>query len=131
MGGILQTRHLHQDSVVTLTLDDRLDSAELVDALLDDLDRLLDSLAQAVDHRGLRNAEADQSATSIGDFNVALTAGPHKAANRLRKLAQLGERRLDVRILDAHLDGIALRCETGVSDLGLAQHATDVVADLV
>ena len=49
MGRVLQTRHLHQDAIVALALDQRLDGAELVDAALDDLDRLLDGLAEAID----------------------------------------------------------------------------------
>ena len=43
-GRILQARHLHQDTVEPLALDQRLDRAEFVDATLDDLDRLLDRL---------------------------------------------------------------------------------------
>src|SRR4029077_17592682 len=50
---ILQARHLHQNAVETFALDGRLDQAELVDAPLDDLDRLIDRLADALGERGV------------------------------------------------------------------------------
>ena len=53
-GRVLQARHLHQNAVGALALDQRLDGAELVDAALDDLDRLLDRLADALDDRPAR-----------------------------------------------------------------------------
>ena len=62
---ILQARHLHQDAVDALPLDHRLDGAELVDAALDDLDRLLDRLADALDDRGLGQRQPDQPAAGI------------------------------------------------------------------
>ena len=42
---ILQAGHLDEDAVDALALDGRLDQAKLVDAALDDLDRLIDGLA--------------------------------------------------------------------------------------
>lgn len=44
---ILQSRHLHQNAIEPLPLDQRFDGAEFVDTALDDLDRLLDRLADA------------------------------------------------------------------------------------
>ena len=46
-------------AVAALALDDRLGGAELVDAPLDDLDRLLDRLADALGDRRLRDGELD------------------------------------------------------------------------
>src|SRR5262249_49385039 len=45
---IAQARHLHQHAVDALPLDGRLDQPEAVDALLDDRDRLLDRLPDAL-----------------------------------------------------------------------------------
>ena len=45
---IVDARHLHEDAVHALPLDQRLDGADLVDAALDDLDRLLDHLPHAL-----------------------------------------------------------------------------------
>ena len=53
---VLQSRHLNQHAIETLALDQRLDRAEFVDALFDDLDRLLDRLPKPFGDRRLRNA---------------------------------------------------------------------------
>ena len=55
---VLQARHLHQNAVGALALDRRLDQAELVDAALDDLDRLIDGLADALGDRRRRTGSA-------------------------------------------------------------------------
>ena len=83
-GRILQARHLHQDAVGAFALDQRLDRAELVDAPLDDLDRLVDRLAHALDDRRLGQRQTDQVAGFVGDVEVALPGGAEKAAERLR-----------------------------------------------
>ena len=106
---ILQARHLDQDTVGALALDHRLDGAELVDAALDDLDRLFDGLADALGDGRLRHPEADQAAAGIADFEAALPAGAQQPAERLRQLAQLGQRGLQIGILDADLDAIGTR----------------------
>ena len=46
---ILQTRHLHEDSVNTLTLNQRLDGPKFVDAAFNDLDRLFYRLADPLE----------------------------------------------------------------------------------
>ena len=46
--GILQARHLDQNTVDALTLDAGLDKPELVDAALNDFDRLIDGLTDAL-----------------------------------------------------------------------------------
>ena len=89
---ILQARHLHQDAIDALPLDQRLDGTEFVDAALDDLDRLFDRLPDAIGDRGLRHGQSDQPAAGIADFEAALAAGAEQAAERLRQLAQLGQR---------------------------------------
>ena len=92
LGRVLQARHLHQDAIGALPLNQRLDGAELVDAALDDLDRLLDGLADAIGDRGLRHAKPDQPAAGVGNFERALAVGAKQAAERLRQLTQLAER---------------------------------------
>ena len=66
---VLQARHLHQDAVDALALDRRLDGAEFVDAALDDLDRLLDRLADALDDGGLGQRQPDQAVAGIADVD--------------------------------------------------------------
>ena len=83
--GILQAGDLHQDAVGALALDQRLDGAEFVDAPLDDLDRLIDRLANALDDRRVGEREPDQPAGLGGDFEVALPGGAENAAERLRQ----------------------------------------------
>ena len=131
LGRILQARHLHQDAVGALPLDQRLHSAEFVDATLDDLDRLFDGLADAVGDGGLRNSQPDQPAAGVADFERALAAGADQSAQRLRQLAQLAERVLQVGILDADLNAVGPRRKPGVSDLGVAQRAAHIIADLI
>ena len=65
------------------------------------------------------------------DFEAALPAGAEQAAERLRQFAQLGQRRLQIGVLDADLDRVGARGKAGIADLGVAQHAADVVAHLV
>ncbi len=85
-GRILQARHLHQNAVDALPLDQRLDGAELVDAALDDLDRLLHRLADALEDGRLGRRQPYKS-TVLGDFEAALAgAWPEcrKAAATIR-----------------------------------------------
>ena len=42
-----------------------------------------------------------------------------------------GERRLLVALLDADFDGVAADSQAGIADLGVAQHAADLVAHLI
>src|SRR5262249_7882639 len=126
---VLQARHLHQDAVDALALDQRLDGAKLIDAPLNDLDRLVDGLADAFEDRGIRERERDEPATDIDDVERALAGGAHDAADRLRKFAQLGEAVLQVLFADTDLDRVAThdRC-AGEPDARVAQHAAHVLA---
>ena len=128
----MQARHLHQDAIGTLPLDQGLYGSEFVDAALDDLDRLLDRLPDSVGDSGLRNGQADQATTRVGNIKAALAAGPQQAAKWLRHFAQFAQRRLRIGILgDAHLDTVVAHIEAGVTDLGVAQRAAHVIADLI
>ena len=49
---------------------------------------------------GLRHRQADQAAAGIADFEAALAAGAEQSAERLRQLAQLGQRGRQVGVLD-------------------------------
>ena len=81
---VLQARHLDQNAVGALPLDQGLDRAELVDAALDDLDRLFVRLPDAFGDRGLRHRKADQAAAGIRNLEAALPAGAEQSAERLR-----------------------------------------------
>ena len=55
---VLQARHLDENAVGALALDGRLDQPEFIDAALDDLDRLIDRLADALGERRVRRRRA-------------------------------------------------------------------------
>jgi hypothetical protein len=65
-------------------LDRGLDSAELVDAALDDLDRLLDRLTDALDDRRLGRGQPDHAVADIDNVQRALSGGAEESAERLR-----------------------------------------------
>ena len=79
------------------------------------------------------HGQPDQPAAGVGDLEAALAAGAHQAAERLRQLAQLGQRGRPgrCRVLIRTSTASAAHGEPGIGDLGLAQHAADVVANLV
>ena len=126
---ILQTGYLHKNSAGALALNNGLDQAEFVDATLDDLDRLIDRLANALDQRGLGRGQCNQ-ATAFGDIDTALPGGSHDAGDRLRKLAQLTHRVFGIAVTgDTHLDAVALDGAAGELNAVLPQDAQHVVAD--
>ena len=61
LAGVLQARHLDQDAVVALALDVRLGGAEGVDAAAQDLDRLLDRVADLGLDAGVGRGELDEA----------------------------------------------------------------------
>ncbi len=129
---ILQAGHLHENAVDALTLDQRLDGTEFVDPLLDDLDRLLDRLADAFGDGRLRHRQPDQAAASILHLEAALAAGTQQTAERLRQLAQLGERGRRVGLRHAHLDHVAADVDAaGEANARVAQRPARIVDDLI
>ena len=131
MGRILQARYLYEDAIIALPLDQRLDGAELVDALLDDLDRLLDGLAEAIVHRGLRDGQSDQAVAGVGHIEIALRGAAEQPAERLRQVAKFRQRIGQIGIVsDANLDRIALHGKVVIQDPGGSQRALHVLADL-
>ncbi len=130
---ILQSGHLYQNAIKSLPLDQRLDGAQRVDALLDDLDRLVDRLADAFSNDGLRHRQTDQSAAGISHFDTARCCRAKHTADRLRQLAQLAQRRLRVvRIGETHLDRVAANHDaTGEADARITQRTPGIVHDLV
>ncbi len=105
---IAEARHLDQDSVGALALNGRLDEAELVDALFDDGDRLVDRLPRALDHGGVRRGNADEPTSGVDDLQGTHAIALEHTAERLRQVAQLGERRREVRAFaQPHLDAVA------------------------
>ena len=125
---ILQARHLDQNAVDALALDQRLDRAKFVDALLDDLDRLLDRLADAFGDGRLRHGETDKAIARILHLQATLAGGTQQAAERLRQFAQLWQRvRNVVRLVDTHFDHVAANCEALEANTCIAQHPTRVI----
>src|SRR5262249_40127728 len=121
--GIAEPRHLYQDAVVALALDRRLDQAHGVHAPPDDLNRLVDDLADALDDRRLGDCQPDEATAGVLDVERALTARAEETRERLRKLAQLGQSLLLVVVTQAYLDGIAAdRRRRRDADAVLAQH---------
>ncbi len=117
---VLQARHLHENAVGPLPLDDGLDQAELVYTPFDDLDRLIDGLTNALDERTVGRRERDQAAV-LGDLNAALSGAAENARQRLRKFAQLLERLRNVAFAgDAHLDAIPVNGSAGEGNARLA-----------
>ncbi len=124
---VLQTRHLDENATGALALDRRLDQAELVDAALDDLDGLVDRLADPLHDRSVRRSERNQTA-GLGYVDVALSAGAEYAGQRLRKLAQLTDRVINVTLAGyAHFHAIAVNSAPGEGNAILAQNAQHVV----
>src|SRR5262249_61299884 len=72
-GGILQSRDLHQNAVSALALDQRFNRAELVDAPLNDLNRLLDRLANPLEDSRVRHGETRRTA-GLGRYVEATLA---------------------------------------------------------
>ena len=70
--GSCRAGHLNENAVGALALDRRLDQAELVDAALDDLNRLIDGLTDALDQRSVRGGERDEAAV-FSDIDAALS----------------------------------------------------------
>ncbi len=126
---ILQTRHLHQNAVDALALDARFDETELVDAALDDLDRLIDGLADPLGDRRLGRRQRDQAGV-FADVNVALSRGAEEPGHRLRQGAQLAQRVIDVgRARDVHFDVVAAHGAAGERDARFAQHPQHVFVE--
>jgi hypothetical protein len=127
--GILQAGHLHEDAAEALALDDGLDEAELVDAALDDLDRLIDRLAHPLGERGIRGRQGDETAV-FRDVDTALAVRAEYTGKRLRKLAQLVHRVFNVGVAgDAHLDAVALDGAAGELNVVLAENAQHIFVD--
>src|SRR2546422_3105569 len=66
------------------TLFRSLDRPEIVDPVLDDLDRLLNRLPRALDHRGLGHREADRAAPDVGGGTIRLTVTEAAMIERTR-----------------------------------------------
>ncbi len=115
---VAEARRLDQNAVVALALDRRLGGAELVDAAVDDLDRLLDDAADALRQAGVGIDEAHQPVVVDGKVELVDRAAGEQAvvervAQRLEALArlvELGE------VADAQLHRLALDAEAGVAD---------------
>ena len=80
---ILQSRHLHQYAVGALALDQGFHSAKFVDAPFDDLDRLLDGLAHAINERGLGDGEPHKASPFGRDVEGRLAGAAQNSAKRL------------------------------------------------
>ena len=129
---IAETGHLHQDTVGALALDRRLDQAELVDAPLDDLDRLIHHLADPLDDGRLHDGELNEPATGVDDIERALAGRTEEAAKRLRQFAELGQRLVQVVFAHAHFDGVAANDRRAhQADARVARRLADFIAQRV
>ncbi len=128
---ILQARHLDQDAVGALPLDDRLGGAEFVDAFADDFDRLGHCRADAVVDAGVgqrvfatgparappatiqrpNSSPNTPDATGCSRSASAVLAFSISAASRMRTWTVC-----------------AAAAEAGIADLGVAQLGADLVA---
>ena len=94
---------------------------EFVDAPFDDLDRLIDRLADTLDDRRVRRGQRNEAAV-LGNVDAALSRRAEDAGQRLRQLAQLADRVVDVALArDAHLHAIAMDGAAGERNARLAQ----------
>ncbi len=126
---ILQSRDLDEDAIGAFALDGRLDQSELVDAPLDDLNRLIYGLADALVDRRVRRRERDQAAV-LGDIDAALARGSQYAGQRLRQFAQFGDGVIHVALAgDADFDAVAVDGAAGKGDAILPQNPQHVVGD--
>ncbi len=126
---ILQAGDLHENARDAFALDRRLDQAELVDAALDDLNRLIDRLADALGDSRVGGGERDDAGV-LGDVDAALSGGAEDAGQWLRQLTQLFDRGGDVAVArDANIDAVAMDGAPGEGDARLAQRAQHVVGD--
>ena len=126
---VLQARHLHQDAVDAFALDGRLDQAELVDAPLDDLDRLIDRLADALGERRVARRERNEIAAGR-HIDSTLSRRAEDAGQRRRQFAQLGQRVVHIGVArDMHLHAVADDGAAGELNARRAQHAQHVVVE--
>ncbi len=129
---IAEPRHLHQNTVGALALDRRFDQAELVDALFDDRQSLVDGAADAFGDGDVGNRQPDQAVARIGHIDRALSGTAQNAAERRRQFAQLGERLVQIRsFADTDFDAVAADRKAGIAGARVAQHTADVVAQRI
>ena len=89
----------------------------------------IDGLTDPLGDRRIGRGERDRAAV-LADVDVALSRGAGEAGYRLRQLAQLGHRGIDVGIAgDVHLHGIAVNGAAGKRNARLPQHAQHVIVD--
>ena len=126
---ILKTRHLNQNSVVTLALNDRLGCAELVDTTPYHLDGLRQCRGNPVVDSLFRQRIAQQSRLRLRQLKFG--DGPTAEQSRIDRLCELAQRFLGLRnlahVADSHLNGLARTREPRVADPLLAQQPPDIV----
>ena len=77
----------------------------------------------------IRRRQRDQAAV-LGDIDAALAGRAEDARQRLRQLAQLGHRVLDIGVArDAHLDAVAVDGASGEGNACATKDAQHVVGD--
>src|SRR3989449_9551761 len=82
------------------TLFRSLDRPEIVDPVLDDLDRLLNRLPRALDHRGLGHREADRAAPDGGGGTIRLTVTEAAVIERTRQTIEQSIQIIEHRVND-------------------------------
>src|SRR5437588_6300 len=125
---VSETRHLHQDAVVSLSLDRRLHQTKLVDPTANDLDRLIDHLTHALEDRRIGYGEPNQPTADVLNIERTLSGGAEHASERLRKLSQLRQSLLKIALTDMDLDAVAPdHWRAGETDPRLPQNLADVI----
>ena len=127
---ILQARHLNQNAVRALALDDRLGGAEFVDAAADHFNRLLNGGAGAIGDAGIGQRQTEQALLRLVQRQFRHTAGAEQAGRDRR--GQAFERRarsIDLlRITNPHLNGAVGAGKAGIADPRIAQGGADRIA---
>lgn len=127
---ILQSRHLNQDAIGALTLDDRLGGAEFINTAADHLDRLGQSGTDTIVEAGIGERVAQQPllrlvAAHFGHRAAAEHPGRHRLHERSQRFLGLVDL---VGLANSDLKGSATARKAGVADLGVAQDRADFVA---
>ncbi len=130
---VLQTRHLNEDTVDALTLDGRLGGAEGIDALADNLQRLLNGTTDFGLQTRAGELKGDDVAVAADVEFVAESAGAEKSGvHRLRELSQFRQGAIDIGwVCDPDSDAAARAAQPGIGDLLFAQRLADVADQLL
>ena len=123
---VLRARKLDEHAVGADALDGRLGDADLVDALADDFEALLDGIVDIGGDAGPREADGDGGAVRR-DIKIRL-AGAEAGADRVGKRLEFGDGSIALRGIGERHDDLVLAADHGLRlDALFAQHAARVL----